>query len=436
MRQRDSLSRGIRSAFVLFGVVLSLLFAMLAGITVEGIEVYMVDRRLADVAEWALPRHAAGLETSLPAGVRFHLGADIPWHLRDLPAGVTDAELDGRVLQVLSGASAQGRYVVVDYESDYEQIELVVYSMFGALFVACALLAASLGGFVGRRVVTPMRELAVAVSEGATTPPLTARRDELGILARALDAHTSQLRAFLDRERFFTGDVSHELRTPLTVIMGAAEILLEHPDRATRAPAERIYRAAQEATECVSVLLLLARAPEVSTLAPVSVSAIARRETERHQAMVAGTPVSLHCVGEAEIMVRAPVELCSSAIGNLVRNACQYTQHGSVTVRLEPGRVIVEDTGPGLPDAVRQVLGQGERAAPSSGSAGTGLGLSLVTRICEYLGASLDYAGCEDRGSRFTITFVQATDPLRHARESGNPSSSTEVRSRRPPWSS
>lgn len=406
MRRVESLRRGITAAFVLFGVVLSLLFAMLAALAVEGIEVHLVDNRLADAAEWALPRRAAGLETALPAGLRFHLGDEIPARLRGLAPGVTDIELDGLGLQVLSGASPQGPYVVVDYESDYEKVELVVYSLFGACFVGCALLAASLGGFVGRRIVLPMRELADAVTGGAAALPHAGREDELGILARALDARTSQLRAFLDRERFFTGDVSHELRTPLTVIMGAAEILMHDAEHAAvRGPAARIYRAAREATECVTVLLLLARAPGVGTLAPVSVSAIARREVERHQDLVSGKPVVLRCTGNAEIAVRAPEELCASAIGNLVRNACQYTEQGAVTVWLEPGRIVVDDTGPGLPDAVREVLGQGERTAPSSGSAGTGLGLSLVTRICEYLGATFDYAQRPGGGSRFTITF-------------------------------
>ena len=406
MLRTESLKRGITAAFVLFGVVLSLLVAMLAALAVEGIEVHLVDNRLTDVATWALPRRAAGLETELPAGVRFHLGAEIPPRLRGLAPGIADIELDGKGLQVLSGSSGGTPYVVVDYESDYEQVELVVYSMFGVFFVVFALLAASLGGYVGRRVVTPMGELAEAVTRGGAPLPLTGRRDELGILARALDAHTSQLRAFLDRERFFTGDVSHELRTPLTVIMGAAEILLQDDTQAAlRAPSLRIYRAAQEATECVTVLLLLARAPGVDEVEPVSVSAVARRETERHQAMVADKPVVLRCVGDADVVVRAPRELCTSAIGNLVRNACQYTESGTVTVSLAPNRVIVEDTGPGLPDAVRQVLGQAERAAPSSGSAGTGLGLSLVTRICEYLGATLAYEQCAGGGSRFTITF-------------------------------
>ncbi len=106
--------------------------------------------------------------------------------------------------------------------------------------------------------------------------------------------------------------------------------------------------------------------------------------------------------------VQAPAELCAAAIGNLVRNACQYTEQGSITVALTPGRVVVEDTGPGLPAAVRETLarsGAGAGAIPSRGSNGTGLGLSLVLRICEYLGASLGYEERLGGGSRFTIDF-------------------------------
>ena len=406
MRAANSLSRPIVGAFILFGVVLSLFFAGLAALVVEGIEVHLVDERLAKVEKWARPRAAAGLPADLPAGLRFHRGEDIPHSLRGLPAGVNEAEVEGIGLHVLAGADADGPYVVVDHESDYEQIEVLVYSMFAAFFAGFVILALFLGRFVGRRIVTPIRELADAVGHGAYALPHTQRTDELGTLARALDAHTTELREFLDRERFFTGDVSHELRTPLTVIMGAAEILMENGEsRAVRAPAQRIYRAAQEATECVTVLLLLARAPQLGLFAPVSVSDIARRETERYQAMVADKPVALRCVGDASFTIRAPAELCVSAIANLIRNACQYTEQGEVTVRIDAGRISVEDTGRGLPDAVRQTMGEGALAIPSSGSAGTGLGLSLVKRICEYLGASLVYENCQRGGSRFTIIF-------------------------------
>lgn len=409
MRKPNSLSRPIVGAFILFGVVLSLFFAVLAALVVEGIEVHLVDERLAEVEKWARPRAAAGLPADLPAGLRFHRGEDIPLSLRALPAGVSEAEVDGIGLHVLSGADDMGPYVVVDHESDYEQIELLVYSMFAAFFAGFVVLALFLGRFVGRRIVTPIRELADAVGEGGLDLAYTERTDELGVLARALNAHTAELREYLDRERFFTGDVSHELRTPLTVIMGAAEILIENgEDRAVRAPAQRIYRAAQEATECVTVLLLLARAPQLGLFAPVSVSDIARRETARYQEMVADKPVTLRCVGDAPVSTCAPAELCVSAIANLIRNACQYTEQGEVTVRISPGRISVEDTGRGLPAAVRQTLGEGAGAIPSSGSAGTGLGLSLVRRICEYLGASLEYDGREHGGSRFSIVFPAA----------------------------
>ncbi|TXF98153.1 sensor histidine kinase [Massilia arenae] len=406
MRAASSLSRPITRAFILFGVVLSLFFAVLAALVVEGIEVHLVDERLAEVEKWARPRAAAGLPADLPAGLRFHRGDDIPLSLRGLPAGVSEAEIDGIGLHVLAGSDEAGPYVVVDHESDYEQIEVLVYSMFAAFFAGFVILALFLGRFVGMRIVTPIRELADAVGQGALALPHTAREDELGILARALDAHTSELRAFLDRERFFTGDVSHELRTPLTVIMGAAEILVENNENpVVRAPARRIYRAAQEATECVTVLLLLARTPELGLFPPVSVGDIARTETDRYQHMVADKPVVLRCTGSASIDVRAPAELCVSAIANLIRNACQYTERGQVTVVLEPGRVSVEDTGPGLPDAVRQTLDRDAAAIPSSGSAGTGLGLSLVKRICEYLGATLIHEQREGGGSRLTIVF-------------------------------
>ena len=412
MQPADSLRRRIVVAFVSFGLVLSLFFAAIAVVAVEGVEVHLVDDRLAEVAKWALPRQTAGLPVDLPAGLRFHRGDAIPLSLRGLPPGVAEVDVDGVGLHVLSGLDAAGPYVVVDHESDYEKIELVVYSMFAVCFIGFVLLASALGSYFARRVVTPISDLAGAVAHGRTPLPSTGRKDELGILARALEAHTTALRAVLDRERFFTGDVSHELRSPLTVIMGAAEILMANAsDAATRAPAERIYRAACEAAECVTVLLLLARAPELGRLAPVQVDAIAGREVERYRGLVAGKAVTMQYRDGAQFSVRAPAELCAAAIGNLVRNACQYTEAGTVSVALEPGRLVVEDTGPGLPAAVRDTLAQpgAHTPVPSRGSAGTGLGLSLVLRICEYLGASLVYQDRPGGGSRFTIAFSDFT---------------------------
>jgi len=429
MTAANSLRRHIVVAYTLYSFGFVLFFALIAAFAVEGIEEHLVDNRLREVAEWAAPRQAGNLPVEMPAGLSFHRGADIPQSLRGLPPGVQEKTVDGVGLHVLAGHDEMGDYVAVDHESDYEKVELVVYSVFAIGFVGFLLFSYFLGGYVARRLVTPITDLAEAVRADSPSLPLQDRQDELGVLARAFAAHTAQLRDVLDRERFFTGDVSHELRSPLTVIMGAAEVIMAQGEGgAGYAQAARIYRAAQEAAECVTVLLLLARAPQLDEQAQVDIGQVARGETERYQHLVAARPVRLLFDGgpagdgsdsnAGNFTVRAPRELCISAIGNLVRNACQYTESGTVTVRMGPRSVSVEDTGPGLPAAVRAALAGAEQGpapgpgpdgvppAGGTGSTGTGLGLALVRRICGYLGANLALEDRPGGGSIFVIRFA------------------------------
>lgn len=406
MNPRDSLRRRIAVAYLLFALGSTLFFSITAAIAVEGIENYLVDNRLEEVAQWALPRQAAGLPVALPTGLSFHQGEAIPLSLRGLAPGVQEIEVDGVGLHVLSGTGQGGPYAVVDHESDYEKVEQVVYSLFALAFIGSLVFSVILGRYIARRMVTPIMSLADAVQAGTPELPLLDRKDELGVLARAFRAHTAQLRGFLDRERYFTGDVSHELRTPLTVISGAAEILVAQggTNPQIAAPAERILRSAREAAQCVNVLLMLARSPARLPHAPVDIGAIAAHETERYQSLVAGKDVQLSFAGGPAFTVEAQPELCAAAIGNLIRNACQYTAQGSVTVRLGERTVTVEDTGPGLPEAVRGTF-HGGAAGRDGPSSGTGLGLGLVRRICEHLGATITLSEGEAGGSRFEICF-------------------------------
>ncbi len=403
----DSMRRRITVAYLTFAAASSLFFAVIAAIAVEGIEVRLVDERLEEVASWASPRFAGKLPVEMPAGISFHHGEGIPRSLRALPEGVQEVTVDGVDLHVLKGRDSLGTFVVVDHDSDYEQIELVVYSMFGIAFLGFLGCSLMLGRFVGNRVVNPIVELAGAVGARTEPLPLQERTDELGLLARTIAGHTDELRQFLDRERFFTGDVSHELRTPLTVIAGAAEVLMAQTERepALYAPAERIYRAAREATDVTSMLLRLARSPEQLEWTTLSAAALARAEVLRYQPLVANRPLALRYLGGEDFAIHGVRELVLSAIGNLVRNACQYTENGVVEVSLAGGAVIVEDTGPGLPPAARARLNNEPIPLDARGSSGTGLGLGLVQRICVHLGASLLLRERAGGGTRFEIHF-------------------------------
>ena len=172
------------------------------------------------------------------------------------------------------------------------------------------------------------------------------------------------------------------------------------------APAERIYRAARDASDSVAVLLLLARSPQLIESTPISIAEMAQEEVARYQNLVSHKPVSLSYGGGADFSICASRKLVSAAIGNLIRNACQYTDQGSVTVHIEQRTVLIRDTGPGLPAPIRAMLSNDSCTTQFAGSAGTGLGLALVKRICEYLGATLCVADGLDNGTVFNINFA------------------------------
>ena len=398
-----SLGRQIISAYLLFTAACCLLFITVGAIVIEGIEVRLVDDRLKEVAVWAAPRYAGGLPVEMPTGLSFHHGEGIPASLRTLQEGVQEVTVDGVGLHVLGGHTAAGAFVVIDHESDYNQVEAAVYSLIGASFVGFLGLSLLLGRFMARRFISPITALSVAVANRQQQLPLLDTNNELGMLARAFDGYAKEMKHYLDRERFFTGDVSHELRTPLTVIRGAVEIISIEAGKhaAMHAPLERINRALRDATDSVSVLLMLARSPHLIEFAELSVGALARAQVDQYQFLVKQKPVAL-CFEGGDFQMRAAPKLLEAALGNLIRNACLYTEQGTVVVRILARRIQVQDTGSGLSQAVLAMFD--ETPTPNhAGSEGTGLGLALVKRICEYLGASLIVVSTASAGSMIEI---------------------------------
>jgi signal transduction histidine kinase len=404
----DSMRRRIVRAYLLFSLAGCACFTLAAMIVVERLEQRLVDERLYAIAAWAAPRQAGHLGLAMPSGINFYHGDAIPGSLGMLADGVHKVRVDGIGLHVLAGHHAQQPYVVLEHESAYDQIGSSVYAMLALGLSGFLAFAAVLGRFMARRIVDPIVELANSVS-GRGPLPLCGSNDELGFLARAFAARTEELQQFLARERLFTGDVSHELRTPLCVIAGAAEVLMAQAGEQASlyAPAERIYRSARDAADSVSILLLLARTPDLIGADRLSLAAIAAEEVARLQILVLNKPLTLSYAGGQDFFVHAPARLVAAVIGNLIRNACMYTERGSVTVALDGASVLVTDTGTGMPIHVQAMLNGATTACPLRGSEGAGLGLALVKRICAYLGADLALTSQTGQGTVFKIGFRQ-----------------------------
>ncbi len=278
-------------------------------------------------------------------------------------------------------------------------------------FTALSLLV---GWWAASRVMSPVSELAARLRSyrGSSNPkPLAPHfpEDEVGELAKALDDYSARLTEVVQRDREFNADVSHELRTPLAVIRGATELLLSRPDLEEKVSQrlQRIQRAEMQCTDLIGSLLLLSRNErgQGNTL----VARVAEQLLDAHRAQLGSKPLTLRMEGESGLTVDAPESAVSVALGNLVGNAVKYTLEGEVVVKLMPDSVEVIDSGPGLsPEDAARLFERGYRGTHAGHSQGGGIGLSIVSRLCELYGWQVGVRPGEERGVIATLKFTAA----------------------------
>lgn len=405
--RRMSLRRRVIVTYALLTAVVCGLFAILMFFTFTTLEGRLVDDRLATQGEWLIKRLHSGQVLDTPTGLQLLHGELIPAEMRGLTPGFHEWVLDGKSLHMLVRDEDGQRFIILDEQSGLVAIEKIVLLALAGGVVTALLMATILGHLTVNSVVAPLTNLARAVQQEVPPQDLPSldETDEIGVLARAFAQRAGALEQFLERERRFTGDVSHELRTPLTVIVGASEVLATHAlrDPGLRGISERIARAAGDATERITALLLLARAPQALDAPRTALAPLIRREIERCAPLLSGKPVTLQTNIDDATHAFARPELVSMVISNLVRNACQYTEHGTIAISLSADAVYVEDTGPGLPPSVRARPFARFARGPAEQSSGAGLGLSITERCAAHLGWTLVMEDRVDGGTRATL---------------------------------
>ncbi|WP_369968045.1 sensor histidine kinase [Stenotrophomonas rhizophila] len=287
-----------------------------------------------------------------------------------------------------------------------------------ALFLSVlvfSVLSLVVGWWSASKVMKPVSDLAArlrAYRGGTSEPEPLAPRfpdDEVGQLAQALDDYSSRLTEVVQRDREFNADVSHELRTPLAVIRGATELLLARPglDDKVVQRLQRIQRAEQQCTDLIGSLLLLSRNERGQGNS--NVARVAEQLLDAHRAQLGGKPLELVLEGDRDLVIDAPESALSVALGNLLGNAVKYSQEGAVRVRVSGNRVDVIDSGPGLSaEDAAKLFQRGYRGTHAGHSQGGGIGLSIVSRLCDLYGWQVSVRPGVERGVIATLTFAPA----------------------------
>ncbi len=340
-------------------------------------------------------------------------GAEVPAEIRDLKPGSYNMTIMGIDYRVMVIDRFNSRYFMLYDSSSQHQYE-AEFLKYVVLFALFMILSSAAGGVVlASRITSSVTRLAEQVGKaepGNMDLSLIklASNDEVGELARAFDRYLRRLRNFVERENYFTADVSHELRTPLAIMLGTVEVL-EQDETLTEKQKERlmrIRRAAQDMIDLTSALLLLAREHmDSADESPCHVAEVALASVEKHRHLVGERPIKLEVELEAEPCLIVERPLLEIVIGNLIRNALFNTKSGEVVLRLEAERLIVRDTGVGMrPEELARAT---ERYYKGASSAGSGVGLSLVKRICDRHGWRIILDSEEGKGTTAEIDFSE-----------------------------
>lgn len=418
MKIKHSLKKRITKSFILLALLLSGFFTFVSYSSVEYIEAQLIDHSMEKMIDRMISQYRENKPVDTLPDTVFFANEDVPKQWRNLDPGIHELWLDNRELQALVVVDGNDRFVVAYEMTEFEHTEEIIFTTLATGFASSLLLALLLGFITAKQVVAPVSELADAVDRNEDPGSFTSlhAENEIGVLARAFATRTDQLQRFLIRERLFTGDVSHELRTPLTIMLGAAEMLkAQLADRPVQfAAAERIRRVAVETAERVSALLMLSRSPELIDAPRIALNPLIQAEIDRYRYLLEGKPVLLSFQFSQEVTVNTLPELAGIVLGNLLRNACQHTDAGRISVQLSTDKLIIEDTGPGIPVSVRDRLFERFVQGDDSSSEGTGLGLglSIVKRVVEHVGWDIQLECPSEGGSRFTIFIANTGRPI------------------------
>jgi two-component system sensor histidine kinase ChvG len=273
------------------------------------------------------------------------------------------------------------------------------------VLIAAVLVTALITLVLATTIARPLAALtrrAARIAAGQPAGPATrlARRaDELGQLARAVDAMTDELERRARDARALAADISHEFKTPLTGIRGAAELLR---DGAADDPEDRarflamITDDAARLDRLVSRLLELARVEDDrATGARVDLAALAR---------TAGRGAAVELVAGADAIMIGRADALTAAIANLIDNAGQHAAPGTrvmvaITRRGPAVRVAVTNRGPALSVAAQaRVWDRFYSTRVAAG--GTGLGLAIVRSVAHAHGGTVGLA-CADGVTTF-----------------------------------
>ncbi|MGH7895793.1 MAG: sensor histidine kinase, partial [Candidatus Binatia bacterium] len=217
----------------------------------------------------------------------------------------------------------------------------------------------------------------------------------------------------------FVSTMSHELRTPLSVMLGYVDVLEDAvAGDEGKVVVDRIRAAGRELLDLVQTTLDLNRlesGQDPPQCEPVSMHELWDELGGQYQAIPRPAGVALRWEAHGQPIAFTDRRKLKIVVKNLVGNALKFTAAGEIVASVRGAGdhclVVVRDTGIGIPadqlphifDLFRQVDNSDQRSY-----GGVGLGLYIVRKLAEQMGASLEVVSTPGKGTTFTLRLPAA----------------------------
>ena len=360
-----------------------------------------------------------------------HQGRQIPPYIRRTQEGrllVSVAEPISRNRRTL------GIVLLTREAREVDDSVLAVRLSILVLFSLALGLTVMLSWYLSLTIARPILRLARAASamreghgrEGAVPPPLLARGDEVGELARALSDSAGALWSRMDAIERFAADVAHEIKNPLSSIRSAIETLRRIDDpakqrRLTAIIAEDVGRLDRLISDISDASRIDAELSRVAT-EPVDIAPILAVLCEIDEATRDDDDPRIRLdLGEGRLVVQGVEDRLVQVLRNLIGNARSFSPpHGVIGLQVRELasmiEIAVEDAGPGIPEGkLEHIFDRFYSERPQGEHFGqhSGLGLSISRQIVAALRGQITAENRRDEagqviGARFLVLLPKS----------------------------
>lgn len=349
------------------------------------------------------------------AAIRQNGQAFFPWQEKEVSAFFFD---DGRQQLIVAVAGED-----VDGKTQLHSLQrILLYSfLIGNILVWLA------GYIFSGGLLKPIKQISKDVAE-ISAQNLTRRietspsKDEWHRLSETLNDLLNRLQDSFDMQGRFIANASHELSTPLTAISSQLEVALQRERTAEdyRKTMQSIYQDVQQLNKLTQTLLEFAKASGNKSGLEIELIRIDEIILNIPGDIVKSNPafnVKINFTEmpeqEENLLVFGNEALLSTAIKNIVVNACKFSddRRAAITLRISKGEVFIAitDEGPGIAKAeIGKIFQPFYRIEETRLTGGFGLGLPLANRIIKMHHGSLDLSSTQGRGTTFTIRLPAA----------------------------